>query len=97
MRTTVDENLAVAAWIARKLNAHPESGFTLLIPEGGVSELDKPGNPFFDPEADRALFNELERLVRTGRGRRIVRHPFHINDAAFAEALQREIALLQIY
>jgi uncharacterized protein (UPF0261 family) len=97
MRTTVDENLAVAAWIARKLNAHPESGFTMLIPEGGVSELDKPGNPFFDPEADQALFAELERQVRTGRGRRIVRHPFHINDAAFAEVVQREIAQLQIH
>lgn len=96
MRTTVAENLAFAAWIARKLNAHPESGFTLLIPEGGVSELDKPGNPFFDPEADQALFNELERLVETGSGRRIVRHPFHINDAAFAAVLQREIAQLQI-
>jgi uncharacterized protein (UPF0261 family) len=97
MRTTLDENLAFAAWIAGKLNAHPQSGFTLLIPEGGVSELDKPGNPFFDPEADRALFNELERLLRTGPGRRIVRHPFHINDAAFAEAIQREIAQLQIH
>jgi len=56
----------------------------------------QPGNPFFDPEADQALFNELERLVKTGSGRRIVRHPFHINDAAFAEVLQREIAQLQI-
>jgi uncharacterized protein (UPF0261 family) len=91
MRTTVEENLAFAAWIARKLNAYPNSAFTLLIPEGGVSELDKPGNPFFDPEADQALFNELERLVQTGSGRRIVRHPFHINDPAFAEAIQHEI------
>lgn len=91
MRTTVEENLAFAAWIARKLNAHPNSSFTLLIPEGGVSELDKPGSPFFDPEADQALFKELERLVQTGSRRRIVRHPFHINDPAFAEALQHEI------
>jgi uncharacterized protein (UPF0261 family) len=56
MRTTVAENLAFAAWIARKLNAHPDRGFALLIPERGVSELDKPGTPFFDPEADQALF-----------------------------------------
>ena len=91
MRTTVEENLAFAAWIARKLNAYPKSEFTLLIPEGGLSELDKPGNPFFDPEADQALFNELERLVRTGSGRQIVRHPFHINDPAFAEVIEREI------
>jgi uncharacterized protein (UPF0261 family) len=97
MRTTVDENVACAAWIARKLNAYPESEFTLLVPEGGVSELDKPGNPFFDPEADQALFGELERLVRTGKTRRIVRVPFHINDPAFAEAIQREVAQLRIH
>ena len=97
MRTTVQENRACAAWIARKLNAYPESCFTLLIPEGGVSELDKPGNAFYDPEADQALFNELERLVQTGQGRRIVRHPSHINDAAFAEALGREFARLHIH
>lgn len=97
MRTTIEENLAFAAWIARKLNAHPQSEFTLLIPEGGVSELDKPGSPFFDPDADRALFGELERLVGTGRGRRIVRQPFHINDPAFADAIQREIAQLHIH
>jgi uncharacterized protein (UPF0261 family) len=93
----VEENLACAAWIARKLNAHPDSGFTLLIPEGGVSELDKPGNPFFDPEADQALFTELERLVWTGQDRRIIRQPFHINDAAFAQALHHEIAQLKIH
>lgn len=91
MRTTVEENLAFAAWIARKLNAHPNSSFTLLIPEGGLSGLDKPGSPFFEPEADQALFKELERLVRTGSSRRIVRHPFHINDPAFAEVIQHEI------
>jgi uncharacterized protein (UPF0261 family) len=91
MRTTVEENVAFAGWIARKLNAYPASAFTFLIPEGGVSELDKPGNPFFDPEADRALFSELERLVHTSDCRRIVRHPLHINDPAFAEVIEREI------
>jgi uncharacterized protein (UPF0261 family) len=29
--------------------------------------------------------------VRTGSGRRIVRYPFHINDPAFAQAIQNEI------
>jgi uncharacterized protein (UPF0261 family) len=87
MRTTVEENIACARWIARKLNAHPESSFTLLIPEGGVSELDKPGNPFHDPEADAALFEELENIVNQTISRRIVRYPYHINDPAFAAAI----------
>lgn len=87
MRTTPEENVAFARWIAAKLNAFPRSPFTLLIPEGGVSELDKPGNPFHDPDADRALFEELERTVQQGPNRRIVRHPYHINDPQFAAAL----------
>lgn len=90
MRTTVEENIACAQWIARKLNAHPDAGFTLLIPEGGVSELDKPGAPFHDPEADAALFAELEKTVIQGPTRRIVRYPLHINDPAFADAIIAE-------
>lgn len=87
MRTTVEENIEFARWIARKLNAYPDSPFKLLIPEGGVSELDKPGNPFHDPAADRALFDELERLVVVGPNRKIIRHPYHINDPEFAAAI----------
>ncbi|MBO9580121.1 MAG: Tm-1-like ATP-binding domain-containing protein [Sphingobium sp.] len=90
MRTTVEENIEFARWIARKLNAHPEASFTLLIPEGGVSAIDAPGKPFHDPEADAALFSELERAVDQGPTRRIVRYPFHINDPAFAQAIVAE-------
>lgn len=90
MRTTVEENIACARWIAGKLNAHPEAGFTLLIPEGGVSAIDAPGGPFHDPEADAALFAELEKVVVQGPNRRIVRYPYHINDPAFAQAIVAE-------
>ena len=63
MRTTADENRQFARWIAAKLN-RAEAPFTLLIPEGGVSALDAPGQPFYDPEADAALFDELESADR---------------------------------
>src|SRR5262249_40435180 len=59
MRTTPEENRLVARWITSKLN-RAESPFTLLIPEAGVSALDRPGQPFHDPESDAALFDELE-------------------------------------
>jgi uncharacterized protein (UPF0261 family) len=87
MRTTVEENIAFARWIAGKLNAYRDSAFTLLIPEGGVSELDKPGNPFYDPAADRALFDELERTLVLGSNRKLVRYPYHINDPEFSAAI----------
>ena len=86
MRTTPDENRKVAEWIAAKINRF-DAEVTMLLPEGGVSALDAPGQPFWDPDADRALFDGLERLVRWGGKRRLVRLPHHINDPAFAQAL----------
>ncbi|MGH6945682.1 MAG: ABC transporter permease, partial [Geminicoccaceae bacterium] len=57
-----------------------------LLPEGGVSALDRPGHAFHDPEADAALFRALEQTVRQTSTRQIVRVPAHINDPAFAAA-----------
>lgn len=90
MRTSVEENIACARWIAGKLNAYPQAAFTMLVPEGGVSELDKPGNPFHDVEADQALFDELERVLIQGPNRKIVRYPYHINDPEFSAAIAAE-------
>jgi uncharacterized protein (UPF0261 family) len=86
MRTTAEENRRFARWIAGKLN-RAEAPFTLLIPQGGVSALDAPGQAFFDTEADAALFDELESAIEAGPARTIRRLPLHINDPAFARAL----------
>jgi uncharacterized protein (UPF0261 family)/ABC-type branched-subunit amino acid transport system ATPase component len=86
MRTTVDENRAIGLFIATKLNAM-QGPVRFLIPEGGVSAIDKPGQPFHDPEADRVLFATIEQHFRAGNDRRLQRLPLHINDEAFAEAL----------
>ncbi len=86
MRTTAEENRQFARWIAAKLN-RAEAPFKILIPEGGVSALDAPGQPFFDPEADAALFEELESAIEPGPGRLFRRLPMNINDPAFARAL----------
>jgi len=83
MRTTEEENRAAARWIARKLNL-ARSPFVVLIPEGGVSALDAPGQVFYDPKADRALFEELEGSIEAAAGREIHRLSFHINDPDFA-------------
>jgi uncharacterized protein (UPF0261 family) len=86
MRTTTEENRIAARWIAEKLN-RATAPWTLLVPEGGVSALDAPGQPFHDPAIDAALFGELERAIEPRPGRAIVRRPEHINDPAFADAL----------
>ncbi|MCA9218390.1 MAG: Tm-1-like ATP-binding domain-containing protein [Planctomycetales bacterium] len=86
MRTTVDENKTIAEWITNKLN-RATSPVTVLIPERGVSMLDAPGQPFYDPAANEALFTTVEQQLHVDDHRRIVRVPHHINDDAFASAL----------
>lgn len=83
MRTTAEENARQGEWIAARLN-RCMGPVRFLIPEGGVSALDAPGQAFWDPEADAALFKALEaNLVQTA-DRRLVRVPCHINDPLFA-------------
>ncbi len=85
MRTTPDENRAIGEFIAQKLNSC-EGEIRFLIPERGVSMLDAQGQPFWDPDADEALFAAIERGVRWTDKRRLSKLSFHINDPAFADA-----------
>lgn len=91
MRTNVEECVAIATWMASRIN-QSVAPLTLVIPEGGVSMLDAPGQPFFDMKADQALFNTLEELVETDEERKIVRSAHNINDPEFAEALLAALA-----
>ncbi|WP_339730459.1 Tm-1-like ATP-binding domain-containing protein [uncultured Gimesia sp.] len=86
MRTTFDENRQMAQWIAAKVN-RSTAPIEILIPERGISMLDKAGEAFYDPIVDQCLFETLEQEIQQTDTRRITRHSCHINDAAFAEAL----------
>ncbi len=88
MRTTVAENIAMARLIGGKLN-EMEGPVRFYLPEGGVSALDRAGQPFHDPAADAALFRTLEETVRQTANRRLIRVPHHINDPAFAAEIVR--------
>jgi len=85
MRTTPEENRRMGDWIAGRIN-EMTGPVRFLIPEGGVSALDAPGQPFHDPEADRALFDAIAGRFQEAPARRLVRLPHHINDPAFAQA-----------
>jgi uncharacterized protein (UPF0261 family) len=94
MRTTPEENVRMGEWIALRLN-RMQGPVRFFLPEGGVSLLDAPGQPFHDPVADAALFDTLEAKVVPTADRRLVRLPGNVNDPAFATALVtafREIA-----
>jgi uncharacterized protein (UPF0261 family)/ABC-type branched-subunit amino acid transport system ATPase component len=86
MRTTVDEAAAIGRFLADKLN-RMEGPVRFLIPEGGLSMIDAPGGPFWDPAADRALFDAISAGFRAGPDRRLTRLPHNVNDPAFADAL----------
>jgi uncharacterized protein (UPF0261 family)/ABC-type branched-subunit amino acid transport system ATPase component len=86
MRTTPEEAAKIGAFLIDKLN-RMEGPVRFLIPEGGVSGIDAPGKPFWDPAADKALFDAIAERFRAGADRRLVRLPYHVNDPAFADAL----------
>lgn len=73
----------MAEWIAGKLN-QCEGDVRFLIPEGGFSALDAPGQPFWSPEADRAFITALESHCHQTEKRQIIRLPWNINDPQFA-------------
>jgi uncharacterized protein (UPF0261 family) len=82
MRTTPDENARLGRIIAEKLNAST-GPVALLLPLRGLSQLDSEGNPYWWPEADRALFDALKSNLREDI-------PVHevdanINDPLFAD------------
>jgi uncharacterized protein (UPF0261 family) len=85
MRTTAEECRRIGEWIGGKLSrcAGP---VRFLIPAKGVSALDIEGGAFFDPAADEALFDAIERSVNWTGERRLIRLPLHINDPQFARA-----------
>ena len=84
MRTNVEENARLGEIIAEKANA---SGgpVSIFLPLKGVSILDSPGNEFWWPEADQALYNAIKTNVSADVT--VTEMDCNINDPAFAEAV----------
>ena len=83
MRTTKEENAELGRRIASKLSK--ATGPTaLFLPLGGVSMIDAPDQPFHDPEADAALFDELRKVEDNVE---LIEMEEHVNDPAFAKAM----------
>jgi uncharacterized protein (UPF0261 family) len=83
MRSTAREMVAAGKRIAEQLNRSP-GPVRLLLPLGGLSMLDAPGQPFHDPVADAALFDAVEAAFEANALHRVSRLPYHINDPEFA-------------
>ena len=85
MRTTAEECGKIGKFIADKLN-RMEGPVRFLIPDGGVSMLDAPGKAFWDPAADKVLFDTIASNFRAGTNRKLIRVAHNINDPEFAAA-----------
>jgi uncharacterized protein (UPF0261 family) len=89
MRTTPEECTRLGEIIAVKLN-QTTGPTTLFIPLKGVSMIDAEGQPFYLPEADKALFEALRKNVDTSKVE-LVELDMHINDPEFAEAMANRL------
>ena len=84
-RSNAEENKMFAETIAGKLNG-TDGNITVMIPEKGVSMVDKEGGIFYEPETDKVLFDTLKNNL--SEKIEVKEMACHINDPLFA----REIA-----
>lgn len=88
MRTTIQECQKIGHFIGEKLN-QMNGPVRFYLNEGGVSMIDAPGQAFWDPIADEALFKTIEDVVHQTSQRQLIRVPHNINDPAFTDLVVR--------
>jgi len=84
MRTTPDESAAIGARMAEILG-RSKGPTVVILPLGGVSAIDVPGGPFYDPEADAVLFGAIRKRLSGSLNVQIIERPEAINDPALAD------------
>lgn len=92
MRTTEDENRRTGKVLVEKINMASERT-ALLLPLRGVSGIDSPGQPFYGPEEDRALFDTLRKEIDRDKIE-IIEMENNINDPGFAAAAAQKLVEL---
>jgi uncharacterized protein (UPF0261 family) len=84
MRTNAEENRQLGEIMGRKLSR--AKGPTIVyIPLGGFSAIDAPGQPFFDPDANRSFIEALKKNLPSRIP--VIEKGAHINDPSFAREL----------
>ena len=82
LRTDVEENRRIGELLAAAANA-ATGPVAVLLPLGGVSMLDSPGQDFWDPVADGACFAAIRENLRPGIP--VEELDLNINDPEFAD------------
>ena len=81
LRTNASECAQLGKILAEKVNAN-EAPLAVMLPLKGISVISKEGQPFYDPEADKALFGTIKENCKKD----IVEIDNDINSKEFAEA-----------
>jgi uncharacterized protein (UPF0261 family) len=93
MRTDKEENETMGKVFAEKANA-ARGPVAFLLPLRGVSMLDADNQPFFDRDADNAMFDAIKTNVR--KGIEVIEMDSNINDPEFsAKAVEMLLALIK--
>jgi uncharacterized protein (UPF0261 family) len=82
MRTNIEENTRIGELIAAAAN-EASAPVAILLPLRGVSMLDSEGEMFWDPAADQACYQAIQRNVKPGIP--VIEVDHNINDPEFAE------------
>ena len=84
MRTNVEECTAIGKFLTEKLR-QATSPVKILIPKGGLSSIDRPGEIFYLPEANEALFATLASDLKGHPQIEIIEDKRHLYDEGFGE------------
>ena len=98
MRTSPEESASIGKAIAKKVSTHTKdkSKVQVLLPLGGVSIIAVPDAPFYDADADKALFSAIRDGLQ-GSGVTVVEDSKAINDPEFAiDAAKRLVDMMQL-
>lgn len=88
MRTTAEELHQIGHELAVRMN-QAKGKTALMLPLKGVSAIDVEGGPFYDPEADQALFSTLK--SEAGANVEVIEMDTDINDPEFAVAAAKKL------
>jgi uncharacterized protein (UPF0261 family) len=91
MRTNKEENIQLGEMLGAKIN-QSFGPVVVLLPEGGLSQLDVPEKEFYNPEVNQVLFDSIKRKVRGPVS--VFEFVGHINEPFFAEIAVNSLELM---
>lgn len=88
MRTNFTENMELGKILSQKV-LRSKGPVSVMLPTGGISEIDRPGNDFHQERSNKKLFDTI---IENLSGKiPLTQLPLHINDPEFAAAIVSEL------